>query len=89
MGSQSAQAEVYSPPQIAVRYKVKADKVVGWIKAGLLRGIDVSSPSATRPRFVVYADDLKVFEDSRVPKAFHKQASRRRSSPDKAVEEFV
>jgi transposase len=56
----------YSPPEIAERYAVKPSKVLGWIRAGELEAIDVSTrPGVGRPRFRITAAALVAFEERR------------------------
>lgn len=58
-----------SPADIAARYCVKVDGVLGWIKSGELRAIDVAR-SRTRklPRWRISPADLESFEESRAAK---------------------
>ena len=47
---------------IAGRYKVGIPKVHAWIKAGLLRAVDVRTPGTSKPRYQIDLDDLPAFE---------------------------
>lgn len=66
-----------TPPEVAVRYRVSADKVRGWIRRGELPAVNVASTLTGKPRFVVTAEGLAAFERKRCA-AQPKQARRRR-----------
>jgi excisionase family DNA binding protein len=55
----------FTPPQIAKQLGVSADKVVGWIRAGEIRAINVAARPGGRPRFRVGEADLIAFEQRR------------------------
>jgi excisionase family DNA binding protein len=48
-----------TPPAIARLLRVSPDKVLGWIRRGELRAVDVSD--SLRPRYPVSPDDLDAF----------------------------
>ena len=54
-----------SPPAVAERYGVDPSKIIGWIKRGELRAIDVSACPGGRPRYRISPADLAIFEASR------------------------
>ena len=54
-----------TPPEVARRYRISPEKVVGWIRSGELRAIDVSARSSSRPRYRIDPDDLAAFEERR------------------------
>lgn len=58
-----------TPAEVAARYCVKDDAVLGWIKSGELRAIDVAR-SRTRklPRWRISPTDLELFEEARAAK---------------------
>ena len=60
-----------TPPQVARRFGISPDKVVRWIRAGELRGVNIATKANGRPRYVVDEADLAVFEQGRTaqPKA--------------------
>ncbi len=75
----------FTPPQVAHRYGVNADKVRGWIRAGEMRAINVAMNMAGRPRYVVTPEALAAFEryrsvtpaaDTRARPARHRSTAR-------------
>lgn len=52
-------------PQLAKRFRVSEDKVRSWIKRGELSAINTADRRCARPRFVVTAEALAVFERGR------------------------
>lgn len=60
-----------TPPQLAERWGISADKIVHWIKAGELRAIDASLKRGDRPRYLIDVADVEAFEAARavVPEA--------------------
>lgn len=52
-----------TPPQVAARYGIKADRVRRWILNGQLRAVNVSD--RTRPRWKISPADLEAFEQAR------------------------
>ncbi len=75
-----------TPPAVARRYGVDVHRVLGWIRAGQLRAINVGD-GAQRPRFRVSAADLAIFEASRAAEPQPK-ARRIRRRRDPLVTEF-
>ena len=67
-----------SPPTIARQLGVKAERVVGWIKAGQLRGFNLAEPGSRRPRYKVDPIDLQAFLNKKAVTAMPKAARRRR-----------
>ena len=67
-----------TPPQVARRYGVKAERVIGWIRSGELRAINVASKASRRPRFRIDPADLTVFENGRLAATAPKITRRRR-----------
>jgi len=57
--------QTLTPPQVAKRLRVSPDKVLAWIRSGELRAVDVASRGASRPRYRVTLDELRVFENRR------------------------
>ena len=62
MSTATALPPMLTPPQVARRYGVKAERVIGWIRSGELRAINLSSKGSRRPRFRIDPEDLRVFE---------------------------
>jgi len=50
-----------TPPEVAQRLAVKPAKILGWIRSGRLRAINVANPGCRRPRFRIDPADLQVF----------------------------
>ena len=70
-----------TPPEIARRWGVSADKVLGWIRSGELRAMNVASKLTSRPRYLVDLADLAAFEERRavIPPPPRVQQRRRRA----------
>jgi hypothetical protein len=71
-----------TPPQVGERLGVSAEKVIGWIRAGELRGMNVAARLGGRPRWRIDLADLLAFEQRRSavptapkPRRRHKQAA--------------
>lgn len=76
-----------TPPQLAEQWGVSPDKIIGWIRSGELRAIDISTKRGSpRPRYLVDRRDIEAFELARavIPPA-PRQRRRRR---DPAVKEY-
>jgi hypothetical protein len=55
-----------TPPDLAKRWRVKPEKVIGFIRRGELRAFDVSTiPGVGRPRFRISIDAVIEFENRR------------------------
>jgi hypothetical protein len=64
---------------------VTAEKVIGWIKSGQLRAVNLSN-GAQRPRYRIDLDDLARFECSRaVGKQSPRPRRRRRPEPSSEI----
>jgi len=71
-----------TPPEVARRWGVSPDKVIGWIRSGELRAIDVSAhPGIGRPRYRIDVLDLAAFESQRQVVVSPKRTRRRRRDP--------
>ena len=73
-----------SPPVLAKEWGISADKIVGFIKRGELKAIDVSSNrGSVRPRYLIDQKDIEAFELARavVPPAAKTKRRRRRRDP--------
>ncbi len=75
-----------TPPAIGRRYGISPDKVVGWIRSGELRAVNVATTSTGRPRWRVSEADLADFETRRSAQPAPRTSRRRRRDP--AVIEF-
>jgi hypothetical protein len=70
-----------SPPQIAEQYGVDPNKVIGWIRAGELRAVNVGN-GASRPRYRISPADLALFEAARAVQPPTPRIRRRRIDPN-------
>lgn len=77
--SEATERKYKSPPTIASELGVSPDKVLGWIRAGELRAVDLASRRGGRPRYRVAQADLDRFLLSRsaTPKPKTPRARRR------------
>ncbi len=79
----STEPRFLTPPQVAKRFAVNVDKVLGWIRSGELRALDISlNPGVGRPRYRVDLCDLATFETGRQVIVTPKTTRRRRKNPD-------
>ena len=74
------QARYLLPPEIATRLRVSPKKVLGWIRKGELRAINVSN--GNRPRYRIRPDDLDVFQKRREVQPPPRIRQRRRTPPE-------
>jgi hypothetical protein len=74
--------KMLTPPQLARRYGVKAERVIGWIRSGELRAIDLASKGSTRPRFRIDPKDIELFELRRSVQPAVKTMRRKRTPTD-------
>ena len=75
-----------SPPEIARRFGVDPAKVIGWIRRGELRAVNVGNGSS-RPRYRISPADLAAFEAGRA--AGPPKITRvRRRQPQRVIEFF-
>ena len=75
-----------TPPEVADRYAVNANKVLGWINGGELRATNVAANPIGRPRWRVSPADLAIFEQRR--SAVAPQKARPRRKPDDVIQFF-
>jgi transposase len=81
MPMSSATRQTLRPVDVAKRYGVSAEKVIGWIRRGELRGVNVADRrDGRKPRFVIDPADLKAFELSRTPGPAVRPIRRRKSA---------
>ncbi len=78
----------HTPPQIARRYGIGLPKVLGWIKRGELRAVNVADRADGQPRFRVSPTDLAIFEQRRSATPEPKVTRRRRRLPDGVIQFF-
>lgn len=70
-----------TPPQVAECYGVDVKKIVGWIKRGELRAVNVATTTGGRPRYRISPSDLAAFENARAAGPTPRIARRRRKDP--------
>ena len=80
-------ARYQTPPQIAARYGCKAETVVGWIRSGELKALNLAKRGSMKPRFRVSPEALEAFELARsvVPR----EPTVRRPQRDLQIKRFV
>ncbi len=79
-----------TPPQIAKRFGIDVNKILGWIRSGELRAINgARKANGTKPRFLVDVADLEAFERSRQVSPPPAPAPRaRRSKPSDVIQYY-
>jgi hypothetical protein len=75
----------FTPNQLARRYGIGIHKVLGWIRSGELRAVNVAQDAARRPQWSILPEDLAAFENRRRAAPVVKPARRRKNA---AVIEF-
>jgi hypothetical protein len=71
-----------SPPQLAAQWGVDVHKIIGWIRSGELRAINVATTRTGRPRYLIDQVDIALFEAARVVQPPTPRIRRRRIDPD-------
>jgi excisionase family DNA binding protein len=74
-------ARYLTPPEVAERLGVSPERIIGWIRSGKLRAVNIGDGSR-RPRFRISPDRLGDFLRSRevIPPAEPAPRQRRRAS---------
>lgn len=81
--------ETLTPPQLARRWGVAAEKVNALINSGQLRAVNLAVDPKGRPRYRIYLSEVERFEETRSSKPpIPKQTGRRRRTAAKAVKEY-
>lgn len=57
-----------TPPQLAKRWGVDADKVMALIRSGQLRAMNLAVNPKGRPRYRIYEEEIRRFEEVRSTK---------------------
>ena len=83
----AAEPKVYTPPQLARKYAVTPDKVIGWIKAGELAALNLASTVTGRPRYKITQEAVAAFERRRAVLSPPAPVARRRRTQT-GVKEF-
>jgi len=53
--------KMLTPPEVAKLLRITSDKVLGWIRSGELRSMNVAAKTGGRPRYRVAEEDLTAF----------------------------
>lgn len=78
-----------TPPAVAKRLGVKPGRIIGWIRSGQLRAVDLSErPGAGRPRFKIDPADLVIFLNQRAVTPIPKPSRRRRRADPGVIQFF-
>lgn len=54
-----------TPPQVAAKFCCKPETVIGWIKSGELKAINIARLGSMKPRYRVSPEALELFELTR------------------------
>jgi transposase len=82
----SAEMTTYGIREVRERYAVGEHTVLGWIRRGELRAIDVSRKPGGRPKWRITQESLDAFEQLRTPTP--PQPRKRRKKRREGVVEF-
>ena len=52
----------FTPPEIARRWGIKPDKIIGWIRSGELAAMNAATKPGGRPRYLIDVRDVEAFE---------------------------
>jgi hypothetical protein len=77
-----------TPPELARRWGVAADKVLHLIHTGQLRAINLAHDPDRRPRYRIFATEVQRFEDVRSTKPLLANPRRRRSRGPVSTKEY-
>ena len=79
-----------TPPQLARIWGVSTNKIIGFIRRGELRCVDLSSHGSSRPRYAIDLVDIEAFEKARqvVPEGGENATRKLRRRTAKHVKEF-
>ena len=79
----------FKPKELAERYKVSVDKILGLIHSGQLAAFDMGSkPGSQRPRFRISEEAVKLFERARAVVPPAPKPRRRRRRRDTSIKEY-
>jgi hypothetical protein len=77
-----------TPPQLAQRWAVSADKILYWIHSGQLRAVNLALNPGGRPRWRIDPADALAFEQRRSSGSPPPQSARRRKKVSGVIEFF-
>jgi excisionase family DNA binding protein len=80
--------EFYTARQVAERLSVQTAVVLGWIRSGGLRAVDVSNGARRKPRWRISDEALEEFIASRTAVSPLRSARRRRRRNSNVIEFF-
>jgi hypothetical protein len=81
--------ETITPPQLARRWGVAAEKVIALINSGQLRAVNLAVNPDGRPRYRIYITEVERFEAARATKPpVQKPRQRRRGTSPSGKEWF-
>ena len=80
--------ETLTPPQLARRWGVAAEKVNHLINSGQLKAINLAADPNGRPRYRIYLAEIERFEEARSTKPPVPKVRRRRREPAMAGKEY-
>ena len=69
----------FTPPELAKLWGVNANKVLGFVRTGELRAVNVAASTLGRARWRISPSDLAVFEQRRQATAPPKSRPRRKA----------
>lgn len=81
-------AAYVTPPKLAERLAVSPEKVIGWIRRGELRAVDVSDKQGGRPQWRIAESDIAVFLERRAAPAPKPKTRARRATPGEVIAFF-
>lgn len=77
-----------TPPELARRWGVKPDKVLGWIRSGELAAINLAENPAGRPRYLIEESAIEAFASRRASQSTPATAKRPRRQTSSVTEFF-
>jgi len=77
-----------TPPAVAKRLGVSCEKIIGWLLAGELRGVNLAANATGRPRYRISESDLADFLAKRSASVKPSAVVRRRRRATAGVTEF-
>jgi hypothetical protein len=83
-----ALSEMLTPPKLAKRWGVAADKVLQLIHSGQLIGVNLAVDPRGRPRFRIHVAEIERFEELRSSKPPIPKQRRRRAAATPGKEYF-
>jgi transposase len=77
-----------SPPKLAKRWGIDSSKIIGWIRSGELRAVNLATRTTGRPRWAIDEADIELFEARRSATPPLKTARRQRRKNTSVIEFF-